>query len=70
MLRTTRNQYIGTMIAYAEQVGSNVYVCNTNGGIMWTRTGTLIGYTSNTVTIKQGSVTYVYGERNEIKFTR
>lgn len=58
------------MIGYAEQVGPMVYVRNINGGIMWTRTGTLISYTSNTVVIKQGSVTYICGERGEIKFTR
>ncbi len=58
------------MIAYAEQAGSNVYVRDANGGILWTRTGTLIGYTSNTVTIKQGSTTFICGEKGEIKFTR
>lgn len=54
----------------AEQKGSSVYVYNPNGGLMWTKTGILQGYTSTTVTIKQGSTTYVYGERGEIKFTK
>lgn len=58
------------MIGYAEQKGSNVYVYNTNGGFMWNRVGTLSSYTSTTVVIKQGSTTYVWGERGEIKFTR
>ena len=58
------------MIGYAEQKGSNVYVYNTNGAFIWNRMGTLVGYTSTTVTIKHGSVTYVLGERGEIKFTR
>lgn len=58
------------MIGMAEQKGSSVYVYNPNGGLMWTKTGTLQGYTSTTVTIKQGSTTYVCGERGEIKFTK
>ena len=58
------------MIGYAEQKGSNVYVYNTNGGFIWNRMGTLVGYTSTTVTIRHGSVTYILGERGEIKFTR
>ncbi len=58
------------MIGYAEQKGSNVYVYNQNGGFLWNRTGTLVGYTSNTVTIKHGSTTYVCGELGEVKFTR
>lgn len=58
------------MISHAEQKGSNVYVYNQNGGFLWNRTGTLVGYTSNTVTIRHGSTTYVCGERGEVKFTR
>lgn len=58
------------MIGYAEQVGATVYVRNANGGLMWMKAGTLMGYTSTTVAIKQGSVTYICGERGEIKFTR
>ena len=58
------------MIGYVEQKGSDVYVYSQNGGFLWNRTGTLVGYTSNTVTIKHGSTTYVCGERGEVKFTR
>lgn len=58
------------MIGYAEQKGSNVFVYNTNGGFLWNRTGNLMGYTSSTVTIKQGSTIMVCGERGEIKSTR
>lgn len=58
------------MIGYAEQKGDNVYVYNTTGGFMWNRYGTLVGYTANTVTIKHGSVTYICGERGEVKFTK
>lgn len=59
-----------SMIGYAEQKDSNVYVYNTNGAFIWNRMGTLLGYTSTTVTIKHGSVTYICSERGEIKFTR
>lgn len=58
------------MIGYAEQKDSNVYVYNTNGAFIWNRMGTLLGYTSTTMTIKHGSVTYICSERGEIKFTR
>lgn len=58
------------MIGHAEQKGSNVYVYNQNGGFIWNRAGTLVGYTANTVTIRHGSTTYVCGERGEVKFTR
>lgn len=37
---------------------------------MFNKTGTLVGYTSNTVMVKQGGTTYVYGEHGEIKSTR
>ena len=58
------------MIGYAEQNGSNVFVYNQNGGFLWNKTGTLISYTSTTVSIKHGGLTYICGERGEIKFTR
>lgn len=45
-------------------------VYNESGGFMFNRTGNLVGYTSNSVTVKQGGTTYVYGERGEIKSTR
>ena len=58
------------MIGYAEQKGNDVYVYNTGGGFMWNRYGTLIGYTSDTVTIKHGSNILICGERGEVKATR
>lgn len=57
------------MIGMAKQQGSNVMVYNESGGFMFNKTGNLVGYTSNTVTVKQGGTTYVYGERGEIKST-
>lgn len=46
------------MIGYAEQKGYAVYVYGPNGGYIWHRVGTLLGYTSTMVTIKHGSTTY------------
>ncbi len=54
----------------AKQQGTNVMVYNESGGFMFNKTGNLVGYTSDTVTVKQGGTTYVYGERGEIKFTK
>lgn len=47
------------MIGYAEQKGSTVYVYGPSGGYIWNRVGTLLGHTTNTVTIKHGSITYI-----------
>lgn len=58
------------MIGSAKQQGTNVMVYNESGGFMFNKTGNLVGYTSDTVTVKQGGTTYVYGERGEIKFTK
>jgi hypothetical protein len=58
------------MIGSAKQQGTNVMVYSESGGFMFNKTGNLVGYTSNTVTVKQGGTTYVYGERGEIKSTR
>lgn len=58
------------MIGSAKQQGTNVMVYNESGGFMFNKTGNLVGYTSNTVTVKQGGTIYVYGEHGEIKSTR
>ena len=58
------------MISYAEQKGSNVYVYNMNGGVLFTTNGELVSYTIDTVTVKRGSSIYVLGERGEVKFTK
>ena len=56
------------MIGYAEQKGFTVYVYGPNGGYIWHRVGTLLGYTINTVTIKHGSTTYIYvGNMEKLK---
>jgi len=54
----------------AKQQGTNVCVYSETGSFMFNNTGNLVGYTSNTVTVKQGGTTYVYGEHGEIKFTK
>lgn len=48
----------------------SVYVYNENGSFMFSKVGTLIGFTSNTVTVQYGNITYVYGERGEFKFSK
>ena len=58
------------MIGMAKQQGTNVMVYNESGGFMFNKTGNLVGYTSDTVTVKQGGTTYVYGIHGEIKSTR
>ena len=58
------------MIGMAKQQGTNVCVYSETGSFMFNKTGTLVGYTSNTVTVKHGASTYVYGEHGEIKFTK
>lgn len=54
----------------AKQQGTNVMVYSETGSFMFNKTGNLVGYTSNTVTVKQGGTTYVYGEHGEIKFIK
>ena len=56
------------MIGMAKQQGTNVMVYSETGSFMFNKTGNLVGYTSNTVTVKQGGTTYVYGEHGEIMF--
>ena len=58
------------MIGMAKQQGTNVMVYSETGSFMFNKTGDLVGYTSSTVTVKQGGTTYIYGEHGEIKSTR
>ena len=58
------------MIEMAKQQGTNVMVYSETGSFMFNKTGNLVGYTSNTVTVKQGGTTYVYDEYGEINFTK
>lgn len=59
-------------IASAQQRGSNVLVYGERGQILFTRAGTLQGYTSSTVTIINALRTLVitYNDKGTILFTR
>ena len=57
-------------IAFCRQNGSQVYVYNEKNGLLFTKIGTLVGYTSATVSVKRGMRTYVYDARGSLKFSR
>lgn len=57
-------------IGTAQQKGSTVYVYDENNRTLWTRSGELQGYTSSTVTIKQGNTLYMLDEKGHTKGTR
>ncbi|MBQ8459901.1 hypothetical protein IJ541_07350 [bacterium] len=57
-------------IGMAQQKGTNVYVYDENNRQLWTRWGELQGYTSSTVTIKNGNQLYMYDERGTQKGSR
>ena len=54
----------------AKQQGTNVMVYSETGSFMFNKTGNLVGYTSNTVTVKQGGTTYVYDEYGALVSTK
>ena len=51
------------MIAAAKQKGDSVYVYNEKGVNIFIKSGTLQGFTSNSVSIKRGNSIYVYNEK-------
>ena len=57
-------------IAFCRQNGSQVYVYNEKTALLFTKIGTLVGYTSATVSVKRGMRTYVYDARGSLKFSR
>lgn len=59
------------MIGFVEQKDLTVYVYSLDGDYLWSKVGTLLGYTSSIVIIKHGSITYTYicGDRGEIIHT-
>lgn len=57
-------------IAFCRQNGSQVYVYNEKNTLLFTKIGTLVGYTSATVSVKRGMRTYVYDARGSLKFSR
>lgn len=60
------------MIASAKQNGSTVYVYDEKGHTLFTKSGTLMGFTSSSVTIKSSSSSslYTYDEKGHILFTK
>jgi len=60
------------MIALAEQRNdSSIHVYDENGMTLFIESsGELLGFTSNTVSIKRNGVTFVYDEKGRIKFYR
>lgn len=60
------------MIASAKQSGSTVYVYDENGHTLFTRSGTLIGFTGSSVTIKSPSsdTQYTYDEKGHTLYAR
>lgn len=57
-------------IAAATQRGDFVYVYNERGGLLFTLSGELQGYTGGTISIRRGSFVYVYDDKGHLSFTR
>lgn len=51
------------MISYVKQEGNTIYVFNENNTNIMIKNGELVGYTSETISIKQGNTTYVFDEK-------
>ena len=58
------------MISSAIQKGNTVYVYSNSGNVLFTRNGTLMGFTSKSVSIKIGNTVYVFSEKGAVMFTR
>ena len=58
------------MIALAKQHSAWVRVFDEHNHQLFDRPGELVGYTSDTVSIRQGNYIRVVDEKNHIKFTR
>lgn len=57
-------------IGMAKQNGSSVEVYDVKGHYLFSRTGELTGFTSQTVAIKEGSFIRVYDANGSYKFSR
>jgi len=57
-------------IATAKQESSQVKVYDEKGNFMFSRSGELVGYTSTTITIKDGSQNKTYDNKGNFKFSR
>lgn len=56
------------MIAATKQVGNNVRVYDERGLVLFSKCGTLIGYTSDTVSIKLNSTVWTYSATGRVLF--
>lgn len=57
-------------VGSAMQKGNFVYIYDERGRHLFMRAGTVQGYTSSTVTVKNGRTTYTYDERGRQLFAR
>ena len=58
------------MISSAVQKGGSVYVYGPSGNILFIKNGTLMGFTSTSLTVKVGTIVYVYNDKGAVMFTR
>ena len=58
------------MISFAKQDGDIVAVFDERGQQVFWKVGELLGYTANTVTIKDGSYIHVYNEQGREQFSK
>lgn len=54
------------MISVSVQKGNSVYVYNEKNNLLFTKTGLLNGYTSNTVSVRRGNVVYTYSDTGSL----
>ena len=57
-------------IGMAKQNGTMVEVYDENGSYLFSRSGELVGFTANTVAIKDGNVVSVYDATGSYQFSR
>ena len=58
-------------IGLCKQSGKNtVTAYDEKGSVLWVKTGILVGYTSDTVSIKSGVIISVYDSRGGCKFRK
>lgn len=57
-------------IGMAKQNGSSVEVYDVKGHFLFSRTGELTGFTSQTVAIKEGNAVCVYDSNGSYQFSR
>ncbi len=58
------------VIGSASQLGDSVRVYSEQGKLLFVRSGSLMGYTSSSVTIRFGNAATTYDERGSQRFVR